>query len=57
MGHVFSKNGLKIEPDRAKAVLEIPCPEDVEGVQRLNGSVNYLEKFLPRLADHMELIH
>ena len=28
----------------------------MEGVQRLNGFVNYLSKFLPRLADHMEPI-
>ena len=51
MGHIFSKEGLKIDPDKVKAVLEMPCPEDVEGVQRLNGFVNYLAKFLPRLAD------
>lgn len=56
MGHIFSKEGLKIDPDKAKAVLEMPCPQDVEGVQRLNGFVNYLAKFLPRLADHMEPI-
>lgn len=56
MGHIFSKESLKIDPDKAKAVLEMPCPEDVEGVQRLNGFVNYLAKFLPRLADHMEPI-
>ena len=56
MGHLFPKHGLKIDPDKAKAVLEMPRPEDVEGVQRLNGLVNYLSKFLPRLADHMEPI-
>ena len=48
MGHLFTKQGHKIDPDEAKA--------DVEGVQRLNGFVNYLSKFLPRLADHMEPI-
>ena len=56
MSHIFSKEGLKIDPNKAKAVLEMPRPEDVEGVQRLNGFVNYLAKFLPRLADHMEPI-
>ena len=59
MGHLFTKHGLNIDPDEAKAVLEMPWPEDVEGVegvQRLNGFVNYLSKFLPRLADHMEPI-
>ena len=29
-------------------------PTDMEGVQRLNGFVNYLSKFLPQLADVME---
>lgn len=41
IGHVFSKNVLKTECNRAKVVLQMPCPQDVEGVQRLNGSVNY----------------
>ena len=56
MGHLFTKQGLKIDPDKAKAVFEMSRPKDVEGVQRLNGFVNYLSKFLPRLADHMEPI-
>ena len=56
MGHIFSDQGLKIDPDKVNAVLKMPRPEDVEGVQRLNGFVNYLAKFLPRLADHMEPI-
>ena len=45
MGHIFSKEGIKIDPDKVKAVLEMPSPEDVEGVWRLNGFVNYLAKF------------
>ena len=56
MGHLVTKQGLKIDPNKAKAILEMPRPEDEEGVQRLNGFVNYLAKFLPRLADHMEPI-
>ena len=31
----------------------MPRPEDVEGVQRLNGFVNYLAKFLPQLSSVM----
>lgn len=36
--------------------MDMPRPTDVEGVQRLNSFVNYLAKFLPRLADSMEPI-
>ena len=56
MGHIFSQEGLKIDPDEVKAVLEMPSPEDVEEIQRLKGFVNYLAKFLPRLANQMEPI-
>ena len=34
----------------------MPPPEDKNGVQRLNGFVNYLAKFLPKLSDVMEPI-
>ena len=56
MGHVLSNEGIKIDPEKAKAIMDMPRPTDVEGVQRLNGFVNYLAKFLPKLADSMEPI-
>ena len=34
----------------------MPPPTDMEGVQRLNGFVNYLAKFLPKLSETMEPI-
>ena len=54
MGHILTSNGVKIYPEKAKAVQDMPKPEDVEGIQRVNGFVNYLAKFLPHLADVME---
>ena len=53
MGHLFTDKGLKMDPDKARAVQEMTPPTDTEGVQRLNGFVNYLSKFLPQLADVM----
>jgi len=32
----------------------MPKPEDVKGIQRINGFLNYLAKFLPGLDDVME---
>ena len=57
MGHVFTNNGLKIDPEKARAVLEMSRPVDAEGIQRLNGFINYLAKFLPQLAQVMEPLH
>ena len=56
MGHVLTANGLEPDPDKVKAIKEMPRPQNVEDAQRLNGFVNYLAKFLPRLAEAMEPI-
>ena len=55
-GSHIQQPSLKIDPEKTKAVLEIPKPEDAEGVQRMNGFVNCFAKFLPSLANHMESI-
>jgi len=56
MGHVLTNEGIKIDPEKAKEILDMTRPADIEGVQQLNGFVNYLLKFLPRLAESMEPI-
>ena len=56
MGHLLSSDGLKLDPAKVEAINKMPRPEHVEGVQRLNGFVNYLAKFLPKLSDVMEPI-
>ena len=56
MGHLLSSDGLKPDPAKVETITKMPRPEDVEGVQRLNGFVNYLAKFLPKLSEIMEPI-
>ena len=56
MGHELTNEGIKIDPQKAKAILEMPKPTNVEEVQHVNGFVNYLAKFLPKVADSMEPI-
>jgi len=56
LGHVITQDGVKPDPAKVTAVLNMQSPTDVEGVQRLNGFVNYLAKFLPGLSDVMEPI-
>ena len=54
IGHQITSEGLKPDPDKIKAVFEMPSPTDVKGVQRFLGFVNYLSKFLPQLNDICE---
>ena len=50
MGHIISLEGLS-DPNKLKAINEMPPPTDKEGVQRVLGMINYVQKFAPKLAD------
>ena len=49
--HVATAEGLSVDPNKVRAILEMPSPTDVAGVQRLLGMTQYLAKFLPHLSD------
>ena len=51
IGHVATSTGLRVDPAKVKAILEMPDPTDKAGVQRLLGLAQYLSKFLPHLSD------
>ena len=54
LGHLITKDGLKADPAKVRAVLEMPTPTDVASVRRFIGFTNYLSKFLPRLSEICE---
>lgn len=51
MGHLLSSKGITAHPERIKAIVEMPPPKDVKGVQRFLGMCNYLSRYTPNLAD------
>ena len=56
MGHLVTAEGLKPDPEKIEAVRNMPKPGNVKAVRRFCGFVNYLAKFLPRLAQVLEPI-
>ena len=57
MGHLVTDEGIKPDPEKVKAIIEMPPPTDVEGVFRLCGTINFLKDYIPSLASAMEPIH
>lgn len=53
-GHILSAVGLKADPEKVRAVLDMLAPVDVKSVQRLIAFVTYLAKFLPQLSEVCE---
>ena len=51
MGHMLSADGLQPDPEKVKAIREMPTPTDKQSIQRLLGMTNYVQKFAPRLSE------
>ena len=51
MGCLLTDEGMKPDPRKVEAILDMPMPTDVEGVRRLIGTVQYLGKFVKGLTD------
>ena len=51
MGHVITSKGIKPNPKKVKAVEEMPRPTSKKELSSLLGFVNYLSKFLGRIAE------
>lgn len=54
IGQTITAEGLKPDPEKVRAVLDMPNQIDVAGVRRFIGFVTYLAKFLPNLSDICE---
>ena len=54
MGHVISKEGLSADPEKVKAIVNMPAPTDVNGVRRFLGMIKYLSRFSKNLSELCE---
>lgn len=52
-GHLLTADGLKVDPGKVEGIDSMPDPKTREEVGRLNGMINYLSRFMPRLSDTM----
>lgn len=52
LGHVVSMEGIKLDPDKAKAIFDLAPPTCLTEGRRLMGMVNYLNKFSKKLAEY-----
>ena len=51
IGHIVSKDGIRIDPKRVMAIDKIPKPKNVKGIQSFFGQVNFLRRFVTNFAE------
>ena len=55
-GYRITKDGMKADEAKVQATRDMPAPNDVAGVKRLCGMVQYMSRFLPDLAETIKPI-
>ena len=51
VGHIVSKDGVKIDFERVAAIDKVPRPKNVKGIQSFFGQVNFLRRFVTNFAE------
>ena len=53
-GQVITDKGILPDTSKIEAIVNMPRPEDVTGVRRFCGLVQYLTRFLPHMAETLQ---
>ena len=51
LGHIVSKDGVKIDPERVAGIDKVTKPKSVKGIQSLFGQVNFLRRFVTNFGE------
>lgn len=51
MGHIFSKEGIKLNDDRVKAIVEMKTPTCKKELETFLGMITYVNRFIPKLSE------
>jgi hypothetical protein len=46
LGHVIYEEGVAVEPDKIKAIMDWPTPKDVSDIKSFMGLVGYHKRFI-----------
>ena len=53
LGFLVDKDGTRPKPDKIKAIMEMPPPENLDRLESVVGGLNYYSKYIPRFSTLM----
>lgn len=57
LGHVVGSGGIRTDPDKVKAIVELKAPTDVSGVRRVIGMAAWYSKFIENFTSIVAPLH
>jgi len=57
LGHIISKDGIRIDPARIEAILQIPHPSNIKELQAFLGKTIFLRRFISNLVELIRLLN
>ena len=51
LGFLVSKEGIRIDPLKVQAILDLPMPSNLLQIQKLQGKANFLRRFIPNYVE------
>ena len=55
-GHIFSDKGVKADPSKIEVIKNMPTPESPTDLRRFLDTVQYMAKFVPKLASYSSVL-
>jgi hypothetical protein len=56
LGHIVSPKGIKIDPERVKAIQQIDILRNKKSIQSFIGKIIFLRTFIPNFAEIIKYI-
>ena len=56
LGHIVSERGIEVDPEKTKAILDMPAPKTEKEFRGFLGRLQYISRFIARLTDICEPI-
>jgi hypothetical protein len=51
LGFIVSRQGIRVDPIKVEAILNLPPPSSLRQLQSLQGKANFLRRFIPNYAE------
>ena len=51
LGHILSQEGMKLDKDRIKSIIEMKEPTTLKELLRFLGTINYVSRFIPNVSE------